>query len=148
MKKPTAETVGHYWKTSRTGLETWQDRIERQIKTAGGKVTAESIVRQGEEAAIMVAFELGGDVFRLVWPVLHSDNRRAAQIQAATALYHDVKARCVRAKFLGARPAFLDALILPNGQTVAETSLPELMQGVPQLLGGTPLLESGEWSVE
>lgn len=150
MKKRTAENVGHYWKTSRTGIEGWQEKTERQIKAAGGKVTGEGIVRQGEQAAIMVAFELGGDAFRLVWPVLHSNsgNRRAAQIQAATALYHDIKARCVRAKFVGSRPAFIDALLLPDGRTVSEASLPELMQDVPQLLGGPVLLEAGEWSEE
>lgn len=149
-KQINAENVGHYWKTSRSGVESWQEKTERQIKGAGGKVTGEGIVRQGEQAAIMVAFEIGDDDFRLVWPVLHSrsDNHRAAQVQAATALYHDVKARCVRAKFHGARAAFLDSLLLPDGRTVSEASLPELMNGVPQLLGGTvlPQLAEGEWS--
>ncbi len=150
--KVIAEKVGHYWKTSQAGVESWQEKIERLVKGAGGKVTGEGIVRQDEQAAIMVTFELGDDDFRLVWSVLHSrsGDRRAAQIQAVTALYHDVKARCVRAKFQGPRAAFLDGLLLPDGRTVGEASLPELMSGVPQLLGGAalPAPMNGQWSVE
>lgn len=150
--KIIAENVGHYWKTSRAGVESWQEKIERLVKGAGGKVTGEGIVRQGEQTAVMVAFELGGDDFRLVWPVLHSrsGDKRAAQIQAVTALYHNVKARCVRTKFQGARAAFLDGLLLPDGRTVGEASLPELMSGVPQLLGGLalPAPIDGQWSME
>ena len=61
---------------------------------------------------------------------------RAARIQAATMLYHDVKAKCVSAVALGTRASFLTYLMLPDGRTAAQASAPELEQVFPKLLTG------------
>ena len=81
----------------------------------------------------MLAFRLGDDQFKLVWPLLESKtgNEKAAKVQAATALYHDVKAKCVAAKFLGSRTAFFSALMLPNGQTASEATNEDFLIAVP-----------------
>ena len=132
-----AEDV-NYWKTSKTSPDTWMDRAKKQIATLGGTVLAEGF---GSEpitgrAAFMLAFEIGGDGFKIVWPVLPSKagDDRAARIQAATMLYRDVKAKCVSATVLGTRAAFFSFLMLPDGRTAAEVAVPELVQAFPSLL--------------
>ncbi len=69
-------------------------------------------------------------------------NERAARIQAATFIYHDVKARCVSARILGKRAAFFTYLMLPDGRTAAQAAAPELLVALPaifrpQMLGST-----------
>jgi hypothetical protein len=126
---------------------TWLEKAKREIERAGGKALREAFGREGDgRAAYMLEFELGGDVFRVVWPVLpsRSGNERAARIQAATMLYHDVKARGISAKVLGVRSAFFSYLALPDGRTASQASAPELMREIPQMLGGHPQLVSGE----
>lgn len=143
-----AEDV-NYWKTSKSSPDTWVDRTKHQIERLGGQVLMEGF---GSEpitgrAAFMLAFEIDGDKFKAIWPVLPSkgNNERAARVQAATMLYHDVKAKCVSAAVLGARAAFFSFLLLPNGRTAAEASTPELMQAIPELFAPTsPQLGTGE----
>lgn len=142
-----AEDIGHYWKTSKTAPDTWLTRATRQIESAGGHILMEAFGRDADgRAAYMLQFELGSDVFKINWPALssRSGNERAARIQAATMLYHDIKARCVSAKVLGARSAFFAYLSLPDGRTTAQASAPELMNGIPQMFKQTPQLVSGE----
>lgn len=112
----------NYWQTSRTAPDAWLDKAKREITRAGGQVTAEGFVSDQNRSTFLVAFEIDGDAFRMAWPVLEpkSGNLRAARIQAATALYHEVKAACVKAKFLGTRNAFFAFLVLPDGRTAAE----------------------------
>ena len=136
---PYAEDV-NYWKTGRSAPDVWLDRAKREIEKAGGRALGEGF---GSDATIgrsayMLAFELGGDRFKVVWPVLpsRSEDERAARVQAATMLYHDVKARCVSAKVRGARAAFFSYLLLPDGRTAVEASVPELADAVPEWLGG------------
>ena len=55
--------------------------------------------------------------------------------QAATFLYHDVKARCMVVKIKGPRVAFFEYLLLPNGQpagTLAAT--PQMLASLPKML--------------
>lgn len=91
----------------------------------------------------MLAFKIGGDRFKIHWPVLPSKggHERAARVQAATMLYHDVKARCISAAVLGARAAFFSFLMLPDGRAVIEVSTPELMQAIPSIFA--PQLGAG-----
>lgn len=140
-----AEEIGHYWRTSKSGPDPWLERARREIASVGGSVVKEAFGREGERAAFFLEFSIGGDTFRVVWPVLPSkgNDERAAKTQAATLLYHDVKARCLTMKVLGARAAFFSYLLLPDGRTASQASAPELMAGVPLLLGGTPLLVEG-----
>jgi hypothetical protein len=145
MEELYAEDVGHYWKTSRASPETWLEKAGKEIGRAGGVVEAEGFGREGDKAAYMLKFRLGGDGFKIVWQVLPSrgGDGRAARIQAATALYHDVKSRCVSAKWMGKRAAFLSYLELPDGRTASQASAPELLAGIPQMFGVPPQLASG-----
>lgn len=123
MSVTYAEDV-NYWKSSRTAPDTWLQKSIKEIETIGGQVLAEGFMSESHYSAFMLAFELNGDRFKLLWPVLQSktSHEAAARIQAATALYHEVKAACVKAKFLGSRPAFLSYLMLPDGRTAAQAS--------------------------
>jgi len=60
-------------------------------------------------------------------------NEASARIQAATMLYHDVKARCVSAKVIGKRTAFFSYLMLPDGRSAATVATPELAIQLPEM---------------
>lgn len=140
----------NYWKTSRSGVETWMERIEKQIEDAGGEMITDAFVSDSAtlRAAFMVVFRIGEDQFKIMWPVLQPSKsgraeQKAAKVQAITALYHDIKNSCVKAKFVGSRHAFFDYYVLPDGRTTTEASLPELSAGIPSLLKslGQPQIE-------
>ncbi len=143
-----AENV-NYWQTGKASPDSWLEKAKREIRAVGGQVVGsgsfcEDITGQ---AGFLLAFQLESENFAIKWPVLQSKrgNRQAAQRQAATALYHEVKAACVKVKFLGARSAFLAFLLLPDGRTASETSSPELAEMLPNLISSNsrPLLEAG-----
>lgn len=108
------------------------------------KVLLEAIGKEpdtGREALLMV-FEIKGDRFKVVWPVLdvrRKANEKAARIQAATMMHHDIKAKCVSAKVIGARAAFFQYLMLPDGRAAVEASVPELQTGIPSLFAATQI---------
>jgi hypothetical protein len=137
MDLPRAEEM-NYWKTSRTSPSTWIDRAKDQITDIGGTVLGEAFGREeaADRAAYMLAFRIHDEDFKVVWPVLPSDEERAARRQAATMLYRDVKQRCISAQVLGARQAFFAYWVLPDGRTASQVSGPELLEIVPRLLGG------------
>lgn len=124
-EKPYAEDLGHYWKTSNSSPDSWLEKAVKEINRAGGLVTAQGYVLTPEESCYMIQFEFGKDKFKILWPVLESKTKNtiAAKRQAATMLYHDVKARCVSAKVLGARQSFY-GFMLP-GSAVRSTPLLE-----------------------
>lgn len=133
-----AEDV-NYWKTGQSAPDTWIDKAKAEIKAAGGTVGSEAFGNQGGNAAFMLEFMFGRDRFRVVWPVLPSKtkNERAAKIQAATMLYHDVKAKCVSAKVHGVRAAFFQYAVLSDGRTAAQVAEPELVNVYPKMLQGS-----------
>ena len=134
-----AEEVGHYWQTGRGSPDQWIEKAKRQIEEVGGKVLAEGYGSDHTgRAAFMLGFEMEGERFKLVWPVLESKtgNALAAKRQAATMIYHDVKAKAMTAKVLGFKTAFFSYLLLPSGQTAAEVATPELVDAFPKLLVG------------
>jgi hypothetical protein len=128
----------NYWQTSRTGPDTWLEKAKAEIRQAGGTVVGSASVSDDMtgQAGFMLAFQIGEDRFKLTWPVLKpkGGNFKSARIQAATALYHEVKNACVRAKFLGSRSAFLAYLLLPDGRTASETSSVALAEMLPDML--------------
>lgn len=130
-----AEDV-NYFKTGNSAPDAWIDKTKAEIKAAGGRVLNEAFGSMDGRAAYMLEFTFGGDRFRAVWPVLPSKtkNERAARIQAATMLYHDVKAKCVSAKVHGARAAFFQYAMLPDGRTAAQVASPELVNLYPKML--------------
>ena len=107
--KVYAEQV-NYWKTSKSAPDTWIDRTKKLIEQLGGRVLMEGFGNKptSGRAAFVLAFELDFDRFKIVWPVLQSEskNERAAKVQAATMLYHDIKAKCISSAVLGKRVAF------------------------------------------
>ena len=125
----------NYWQTSKSSPDTWIDRTKQQIEGISGKVLAEGYGSSDGRAAYMLAFQLGEEQFKIVWPVLPSrtGKQRAARVQAATMLYRDVKARCVSAQVLGTRNAFFAFLMLPNGQTISQVNTGGLLDALPQL---------------
>jgi len=133
-----AEKV-NYWQTSRASPDTWLERAANEIRKAGGDVIREGYVREPLRSAYMLNFDLDGEEFLMVWPVLVPKGPRLmpARIQAATALYHEVKAACVKAKFLGTRAAFFAYLVLPDGRTASQVASHELSLMVPPILLGT-----------
>ena len=151
-KLPYAEDIKVYWKTSQTAPGTWIERTKEQIEKLGGTVLLEAIGKEpdtGREALLMI-FEIEGDRFKVTWPVLdvrRKANSKAARIQAATMMYHDIKAKCVSAKVIGARAAFFSYLLLPDGRAVVEASVPELQTGIPALFA-TNQIEPGNDFVE
>ena len=122
MSKVYAEEI-NYWQTSVSQPDTWIDRAKKEIASIGGKIQVEMFGATADgRAAFMLGFTLGTDQFKIEWPVLPSrtGKDKAAKIQAATLLYHDVKHKVVMAKVKGARPAFLEYLMLPDGSTAGQ----------------------------
>lgn len=126
----------NYWKTSTSAADTWIERAKKEIEAIDGSILSEAYGNQGDRAAFMLLFEIAGDTFKAIWPVLESEtgNQKAAKIQAATMLYHDVKAKCVSAKVLGARKAFFGFMLLSDGRVASETGGNEIAALVPPML--------------
>lgn len=113
----------NYWQTSKSAADTWIARARKEIESISGKIMGEAFGSNVDgKAAFMLSFKIGEDRFKVVWPVLPSKTNKsnAAKIQAATLLYHDIKHKVVMAKVKGVRTAFVEYLLLPNGQTVNE----------------------------
>lgn len=137
---PYAEDM-NYFQTSQTGAETWISKAIRLIEHIGGTVITEAFGSEPStgRAAYMLLFEIDGDRFKVMFPVLPckiKSHERAARIQAATLLYHDVKAKCMIAAIFGNRAAFFQYFLLPGGRTAGEVSTPELVEQMPLLLAG------------
>jgi hypothetical protein len=132
-----AEDV-NYWQTSKASPDRWLERAKREIRQAGGTVVGEAFAREEAtgRASYLLQFQIAGDRFKMIWPVMESKAGKelAARVQAATALYHEVKAACVKAKFLGARAAFLAYLMLPDGRPAFQATAFELVEALPRLL--------------
>ena len=138
---PYAEDI-NYWKTGTSSPDTWIDRAKAEIKAAGGKMLGDAYGNDATtgRSAYMLQFILEGEPFKIVWPVLpaRGGNARAAQIQAATMLYHDVKARCVSAKVLGGKAAFFTYIQLPDGRNASEVATPDLVNHLPSMFKMLP----------
>lgn len=137
MKQPYADEV-NYFKTGTTAPDTWIDNAKKEIRTAGGKILSEAFGKdETGRAAYLLEFAFGSERFRAIWPVLpvkKPTDERAARIQAATMLYHDIKAKCVSAKVHGLRAAFFQYLALPDGRTASQLAMPELSAAYPKML--------------
>ena len=132
MDLPFSDEV-NYWKTSRTAADAWVGKSISLLRKLGATDIAEAFGSRNGNAAFILAFAIDGESFRIAWPVL--PNRKpgeeaAARVQAATLLYHDCKAKALSAAILGPRTAFIGALLLPGGHTVAEASLPAIAEHV------------------
>jgi len=135
-----------YWKTSASDPGTWLDRAAVEIERAGGEVIGQACGKlPGGGTAFVLQFKLEGDLFRIVWPVLtprHEKDLLGARRQAATALFYDAKARCLSARFMGARAAFCAFMLLPDGRSVGDLALNQLAE-LPEILGAHKALTAG-----
>lgn len=133
MELPFAEDIGHYWQTSQSSPDQWIAKCRKLIEDIGGDVLAEGFGSVEGKSAYMMAFKIGADEFKVVWPVLPSSTGKtlAARRQAATLLYHDIKAKVMTASVLGAKVAFFSYLMLADGRTTSELAAPELSGAFP-----------------
>ena len=151
-KLPYAEDIKTSWKTNTTAPGIWLEKIKKEIERFGGTVhlVATGTDPTSGQDAFLIMFEIEGDRFKTVWPVLPTRKKKdekSAEIQAASLLNHDIKAKCVSAKVIGARAAFFQYLMLPDGRAAVEASVPELQTGIPSLFA-TNQIESGDDIVE
>jgi hypothetical protein len=133
---PYAEDVGHYWQTSQSSPDVWMDRAKRIIQDLGGEIIADAYGSSSGRAAFIIAFKVKGQNYKVIWPVLpsYSGKDGAAKRQAATMLYHDVKAKAMTASVLGVEVAFFSYMMLPDGRVSSELTRPELAEAFPKLL--------------
>jgi len=138
MNLPYAEDVGHYWQTSQSAPDTWIDWAKKIIQDMGGEILTEGFGSASGRAAFMLAFKFEGQQYKVVWPVLptRSGSEIPAKRQAATLLYHDVKAKAMTASVLGARAAFFSYMVLKDGRAASELASPELSEAFPLQLKG------------
>lgn len=124
-----------YWRTGKSSPDEWLRKAARHVEEAGGTITERAIAEQYGRGVVLLGFTLDGDTFRLVWPVLEHEtcDNQAAVRQAATMLYHDVKARCVAVRVKGARWAFHAELMLPDGRMAGALTDTELMKQLPAM---------------
>lgn len=136
MELPYAEDVGHYWQTSQSSPDKWVDRAKKVLENLGGKILADGYGSAKGRAAFMLAFEINGRKYKIVWPVLptYSGKESSAKRQAATMLFHDVKAKAMVASVLGEEVAFFSYMMLPDGRVSSELAEPELAEAFPKLL--------------
>jgi len=137
---PYADDV-NYWKTGKSSADTWLDRSQSLIEEIDGEVTnvGFSHLPKTGQAAYLIEFRADMDTFKIVWPVLPTryegkKEEAAARRQAATFMFHDIKAKCMKAKIFGIRGAFFPFLQLPGGMVAAQLSSPEVMKRIPKLL--------------
>jgi hypothetical protein len=135
---PFAEDV-NYWKTGRSGVDVWMDKTKRLIEEIGGEIHNETFtnIPKSGQSAFLLEFMAGFDRFKIIWPVLPTksgEEEAAARRQAATLMYHDVKAKVVKSKVFGVRGAFFTFLELPGGKVAAQLSSPEVMRRIPKML--------------
>ena len=136
MELPYAEDVGHYWQTSHSSPDVWIDRAKKVITDLGGEILADGFGSAGGRAAFMLAFNIKKQSYKVVWPVLPSSSGKetATRRQAATMLYHDVKAKAMTSSVLGVEVAFFSYMMLPDGRVSSELAKPELADAFPKLL--------------
>jgi len=135
MDLPFAEELS-YWKTGKSGAETWLDKTEALIESVDGTVDTRIVGKSGGKEGIMFGFFIGGDAYKMMWPVLptkRESDRGAALRQCATLIYHDTKARVNRIRIFGPRVVFADWLVLENGKTLAESSVDALPKAIQEI---------------
>jgi hypothetical protein len=152
-KLPYAEDV-NYWQTGTSAPDKFIQDAVNQITGINGRLMVNAFGQDSEgHSAYMLQFSIGDDTYKVVWPILplklrYSPSRKAqmetaAKRQAATFIFHDIKAKCMTAKVLGARPAFFQYLVLPDGRTTTEATGQELIAGLPYLFNAPARLGSG-----
>lgn len=130
-----------YWKTGQTRTpEQWIALAVKQLEDHGATNVVTASGDNDGRHCFMMQFMLAGQQHRIIWPVLpvrwtdSESDKRAAKVQAATVLYHEVKHRCVVATRYGSQFGWFAYQQLPDGRTVQQLSSDELMRGVPEVM--------------
>jgi len=127
----------NYFKTSKAAPDMWFEKTENIICEKGGEVLQSGFGNEPSvgRAAYMLRFSIKDAVYKIIWPVLPSENgeKMAARRQAATMLFHDVKAKLIAAQVLGSRIAFFQWVELPNGQPACQLTNTQLLESVPKM---------------
>ena len=133
MELPYAEDINHYWQTSNSSPDQWLEKAKKLIVEIGGTIIAEGFGAMEGHSAYMLSFTIGRERFKVIWPVLPSRTGKtlAAKRQAATLLYHDIKAKAMTASVLGTRVAFFSYMMFEDGRTASELAAPELPEEFP-----------------
>lgn len=139
---PYAEEVS-YWRTGKSSPDAKIDDAARMIAAQGGAITGKGYLMHGGREAFLLAFAVGGETYKILWPVLpvkrpDKTSEQAARLQAATFVWHSVKAKCSDAAVLGFRAAFAGNLLCYDGRTLAEVATPELAHAIPARLTYQP----------
>jgi hypothetical protein len=120
-----------YWMTSQTSPDTWIDRTIKILTELGGKLQMEAFGKDGYgRGAYMLSFSVKDESYRIVWPLTQSRSGKisAEKIQAATSLYHYVKAISLAAAVIGTKAALFTFMQLPDGSTVVENTDNAILQ--------------------
>lgn len=135
MDLPFAENIS-YWKTSKSTSGSWLDKAADVITKLGGEVTMKAEGQQFGRKAFLIDFQFLPERFRVIWPVLPTkgNDSKAAERQAATMLYHDVKAKALKASVFGAKAAFFEYQLLPDGRTINQIASVQLLDYLPPAL--------------
>ncbi len=134
-----------YWRTSQKSPEAWIALAGTEIERADGEVLFHGFARHPDSGAWywLLRFTMGDDTFKIEWPVLAvwretKSSAQDAKRQAATMLYRDVKAMCVKARALGARTAFFAHVEVDGGRTASQLGSRELVSAFPLALPAAP----------
>ena len=138
MKKADFAERCNYWKTSKSSPDSWVEKSVGLVEQFGGEVLSSGYGNENVtgRSAYMIRFSVDGQSFRIIWPVLPSEtgDTFAARRQAATMMYHDIKAKCVSSQVLGARVAFFSWVELPDGRPAFQLTGNELLEEAPRML--------------
>lgn len=134
----------NYWQTGKTDPDGWIEKAKAQLVALGAKIEAQGFGMNGDgKSAYMLGFTIKGDAYKIVWPVLPlkftNSSERAAKIQAATMLYHYVKAVALYVAVVGPKAALFSHYMLPDGRMASQIATDELAVMTPQMLLANPV---------
>ena len=125
MPLPYAESV-NYYKTGRTAADKKLDQTSRLIEDVGGEIHMKMLGMMYGRSAVILGFTLDGVPHQIAWPILETKrgekDTTAARLQAATFVYHDVKAKVVSYQVLGAA-AFADIRMIESRNSTPRQAL-------------------------
>lgn len=137
-KLPFAEDV-NYWKTgTRKQADAIIDEACAMVEALGGRIHQRIFGRVGDNEGYRIQFDLCGNTYVIEWPVLKSKRGDGEEVvatrrQAASFIFHDIKAKCSTAKVLGVERAFFEHVCLPDGRQASLVALPDLAKQMPRL---------------
>lgn len=139
MSKEWYAEDSNYFGTSSRAAETWLEMAKKELMLVGGKDIRKAAVEENDTAVYVIEFTLDGDTYRMSYPAMPckkatSQNLKKAKVQAATFLYHAIKARALDMKILGAKAAFGSFMLVDGLRTVSDVLTGTPSAALPILL--------------